>query len=173
MRVIRYLLVAISLVMAASFSTIAHAATAAQLNADGKAALSRLYAQSDRARRYSRDAKGILVFPKIVKAGFMVGAQTGDGVLLSGDRATGFYNISAGSFGLQAGAQSFSYAMFFMNDEALDYLAKSKGWAFGSGPSIVVLDQGKAKTMNTTFGQQGLMGGLGMEGSKITPIQPD
>jgi lipid-binding SYLF domain-containing protein len=181
MRVIRYLLVAISLVMAASFSTIAHAATAAQLNADGKAALSRLYAQSDRARRYSRDAKGILVFPKIVKAGFVVGGQGGEGVLFIHGRPTAYYKIGAASFGLQAGGQSFSYALFLMNDKSLRYLDRSDGWAIGSGPSVVVIDKGKAMSTTSTtlaqdvyafpFGQKGLMAGLGLDGSKISRIR--
>ena len=159
----------------------AHAATAAQLNADGQAALNRLYAQSDRASRYARDARAILVFPKIVKAGFMVGGQGGEGVLFVRGKPSGYYKIGAVSFGLQAGGQSFSYALFLMNDKALTYLRKSNGWAIGSGPSVVVVDKGAAMSTTSTtlakdvyafpFGQKGLMGGLGLEGSKITPIR--
>ena len=158
----------------------ASAATAAQLNADGQAALSRLYAQSDRARRYARDARAILVFPKIVKAGFMIGGQGGEGVLFVHGRPTAYYKIGAASFGFQAGGQSFSYALFLMNDSALRYLNKSDGWAIGSGPSVVVVDKGAAMSTTSTtlakdvyafpFGQKGLMAGLGLEGSKITRI---
>ena len=83
----------------------AKAATAAQLNADGRAALNRLYAQSDRAVRYSRDARAILVFPKIVKAGFMIGGQGGEGVLFVRGKPTAYYKIGAASFGLHAGGQ--------------------------------------------------------------------
>jgi lipid-binding SYLF domain-containing protein len=161
----------------------AWAANRAELERDGRAALDRLYASTPKAAELGAKARAVLVFPKIVKAGFMIGGQSGDGVLLAGGQPTGFYNISAGSFGLQAGAQTFSYALFFMTPDALNYLTTSKGWAIGSGPSVVVLDEGKAKTMNTTtlgeavyamiFGQKGLMGGLGLEGSKITPIHPD
>jgi lipid-binding SYLF domain-containing protein len=152
------------------------------LERDSRAALQRLTASTPEAADLSRKAHAILVFPKIVKAGFMVGGQSGSGTLFQRGRAIGYYRISAGSFGLQAGAQTFSYALFFMTPDALAYLQKSNGWAIGSGPSVVVLDKGKAKTMNTTtighavyampFGQQGLMGGLGLEGSKITPINP-
>lgn len=158
----------------------AAAATAAELNASGQAALNRLYAQSPRAVRYRRDAHAILVFPKIVKAGFMIGGQGGEGVLFVGGKPAGYYKIGAASFGLQAGGQSFSYALFFMNDKALDYLRKSDGWAIGSGPSVVVVDKGKAMSTTTTtlsedvyafpFGQKGLMAGLGLEGSKISRI---
>jgi lipid-binding SYLF domain-containing protein len=159
----------------------ARAATAAELNASGQAALNRLYSQSSRAVRYSRDARAILVFPKIVKAGFMIGGMGGEGVLLVHGRPTAYYKIAAGSFGLQAGGQSYSYALFFMNDKALKYLRDSDGWAIGSGPSVVVVDKGAAMSTTSTtlakdvyafpFGQKGLMAGLGLEGSKISPIR--
>jgi len=171
------LLVASTLV---SFSQQASAATAAQLSADGSAALNRLYAQSDTARRSSRDARAIQAFPKIAKAGFMIGGQGGEGVLFVHGRPTAYYKIGAASFGLQAGGQSFSYALFLMNDSALNYLNKSDGWAIGSGPSVVVVDKGAAMSTTSTtlakdvyafpFGQKGLMAGLGLEGSKITRI---
>ena len=184
MNSIRNWLVAVALLAASIFNPLpgrASAATAAQLNADGKAALNRLYAHSDRARRYARDARAILVFPKIIKAGFMIGGQGGEGVLFMGGKPAGYYKIGAASFGLQAGGQSFSYALFLMNDKALTYLRKSDGWAIGSGPGEVVVDKGAAMSTTSTtlakdvyafpFGQKGLMAGLGLEGSKITRIK--
>jgi lipid-binding SYLF domain-containing protein len=180
----RHWLLALSLALASTLglgSDSASAATAAELNADGRAALNRLYAQSDRARRYARDARAILVFPKIVKAGFVIGGQGGEGVLFVQGKPTGYYRIGAASFGLQAGGQSFSYALFLMNNSALTYLRKSDGWAIGSGPSVVVVDKGAAMSMTSTtiakdvyafpFGQKGLMAGVGLEGSKITPVR--
>ena len=184
MKPIRNWLVAVSLAIASIFgpiSTPAHAATAAQLNTEGNAALARLYAQSSKAARLGKQARAILVFPKIVKAGFVVGGQGGEGVLFIRGKVAGYYKIGAASFGLQAGGQSFSYALFLMNDAALKYLRRSDGWAVGSGPSVVVVDKGVAKSTTSTtiakdvyafpFGQKGLMGGLGLEGSKITPIK--
>ena len=160
----------------------ARAASASQLSAEGNAALQTLYGQSPRARELGRKAVAILIFPKITKAGFLVGGQGGNGVLLMGGRPAGYFSIYAGSFGLQAGVQQFSYAQFIITRSALDYMKKSDGWAIGSGPSVVVVDEGFAKTMNTTtlsndvyampFGQKGLMAGLGLEGSKITRIHP-
>ncbi len=110
----------------------------------------------------------------------MIGAQSGNGVLFEGGLPTGYYNISAGSFGLQAGVQSFSYALFFMTNSALSYLSSSHGWSIGSGPTVVVLDKGAAASITSTtltqdvyaipFGQTGLMAGIGLEGSKITSI---
>ena len=160
----------------------ARAASASQLTAEANAALQRLYGQSPRARELSRKAVAILIFPKITKAGFLVGGQGGNGVLFMGGRPLGYFSIYAGSFGLQAGVQQFSYAQFIVTRSAVDYMKKSDGWAIGSGPSVVVVDEGFAKTMNTTtlsqdvyampFGQKGLMAGLGLEGSKITRIHP-
>ena len=122
------------------------------------------------------------MFPRIIKAGLLIGGQTGDGALRKGGKTVGYYNLSAASFGLQAGGQTFSYALFFMTDSALDYLQKSDGWSIGSGPSVVVVDKGAAASMTSTsitqdvyavpFGQRGLMAGLGLEGSKITHIHP-
>jgi lipid-binding SYLF domain-containing protein len=163
-----------------SFQT-ARAASAEELNTDGKAALNRLYAQSQKAARFGRSAHAILVFPRIVKAGLIVGGQGGEGVLFVRGKPTGYYRISAVSYGLQVGGQSFSYVLFLMNDSALAYLNSSKGWSIGSGPSVVVMDKGKAMSNTTTtitqdvyafpFGQSGLMAGLGLEGSKITQIR--
>ncbi|HSZ53670.1 MAG TPA: lipid-binding SYLF domain-containing protein [Caulobacteraceae bacterium] len=161
----------------------AASASRADLERDASASLQNLYAQSSKAAELGSKARAVLVFPAIVKAGFMVGGQNGSGVLFKNGRPIGYYRLSAGSFGFQAGAQKFSYALFFMTADSLAYLQKSQGWALGSGPSIVVLDKGKAASMTTTtlsqavyampYGQHGLMGGIGLEGSKITPINPD
>jgi lipid-binding SYLF domain-containing protein len=108
------------------------------------------------------------------------GAETGDGVLFVGGRPDGYYNTSAASFGLQIGGQEFSMAMFFMNDRGLGYLHRSGGFALGTAPNIVVVDAGTAVVANSTtltqdiyvfpFGQKGLMAGIDIHGSKITPI---
>jgi len=158
--------------------------SAADITRDSNAALQNLYASNPEARQLAKRAKGILVFPNIVKAGFLVGGQYGSGgALFKKGRTSGYYNIVAGSYGLQAGVQSFSYAMFFMDNDSLNYLDSSGGWEVGVGPSIVVVDEGMAKSLTTTtaqsgvyayiFGQQGLMAGLGLQGSKITRIHPD
>lgn len=160
----------------------ASAASAADLIRKSDAALANLYADEPRAVVLRDKSVGILVFPTIVKAGFIFGAQTGDGVLFLGGQPDRYYNISAGSWGLQAGVQAFSYALFFINQASLNYLAKSAGWSIGSGPSIVVLNKGAATGFTSTtltqdvyaipFGQQGLMAGIGIEGAKITEIYP-
>lgn len=153
----------------------------AQLDADTKASLESLYQSSPAAKALGATAKAILVFPKIVKAGFIVGAQAGDGALVRGGATEGYYNIAAASYGLQAGIQSFGYAMFLMTDSAVEYLRTTSGFELGVGPSIVVVDAGMANTLSTstlksdiyafTFGQTGLMAGLGLQGTKITKVK--
>jgi lipid-binding SYLF domain-containing protein len=171
-----------SAVLTLAAAASAYAASADQLTLDADTALAKLYAAQPKSKTLGNRAVAILVFPRIYKAGFIIGATTGDGALFEGGVPVGFYNTSSASYGLQAGVQAFSLAMFFMNNAALSYLSKSDGWAVGVGPSVVVIDAGMAKSMTTTsltqdvyavaFGQQGLMAGIGLEGSKITRIYP-
>ena len=144
-------------------------------------ALKKLYAGQPVAEEISQKAKAVLVFPSIFKAGFLGGAHYGKGVLFSDGKVVGQYQSVAGSFGLQAGVQTFGYAMFLMTDEALEYLDRSSGWEIGVGPSIVVVSTGIAKSLTSTtlrsdvyafiFNQQGFMAGLGIQGSKITKVE--
>jgi lipid-binding SYLF domain-containing protein len=158
----------------------AGAASAAEINRDAKSALEKLYAKSPKAKTLGENAKGILVFPGIVKGGFMVGGQHGEGALLKGGETTGYYNTIQVSYGLQIGIQKYGYALFLMTDSAMNWIDKSDGWEIGVGPSIVVVDTGAASSATTTtvqseiyaffFDQKGLMGGLGLQGTKITKI---
>ena len=156
------------------------AAADAQMDADALATLKKLYASNEGARVLGEKAKGILVFPTIAKGGFMIGGAYGEGTLLVNGRTAGYYSSAAASYGLQIGIQRFSYALFMMTDSAMQYLNKSDGWEIGVGPTIVVADEGFATKATTTtlkaeiyafiFGQQGLMAGLGIEGTKVTRI---
>lgn len=157
-------------------------AAAAEIDRDVDFALRKLFDDSSEATNLAARAKGILVFPSIVKGGFIVGAHYGEGALRVNGRTVGYYSNVAASYGLQAGVQSFGYVLLFMNDSALAYLDNSKGWEIGVGPSIVIVEAGKAGSWTTTtgkediyaffFDQKGLMAGLGLQGSKITKINP-
>ena len=157
-------------------------APATALSRDSQAALKKLYAQSPAAKALGERASAILVFPNIRKAGFVVGGQYGEGTLIKGGKPAGYYSTTGLSYGLQAGAQKFGYALFFMNDNAVSQLDKADGFEVGVGPSVVVVDQGMAKNVTTTttrediyafvFGQKGLMAGLGIQGNKIARITP-
>jgi lipid-binding SYLF domain-containing protein len=155
--------------------------SAAEIDRDVQIALEKLYAKSPSARAMGQKAKGILVFPKIVKGGFMVGGQFGEGALIKGGRTSGYYNNIQASYGFQAGLQKYGYVLFFMTNKAMNWLDKSNGWEVGVGPSIVIVDVGKSTSKTTTtmqseiyaffFDQKGLMGGLGLQGTKITRIE--
>src|ERR1044072_6118604 len=107
---------------------------AAELDKKVSEAQAQLFASSPAAKNLATAAKGILIFPSVKKAGFIVGGQHGEGALRKAGRTAGYYKTTAASFGLQAGGQKFGYAMFFMTDGALEYLKSSKGWEVGVGP---------------------------------------
>jgi lipid-binding SYLF domain-containing protein len=154
-----------------------------QLAADSRASLNNLYRSNPAARALGAKAKGILVFPEIVKGGFMIGGMGGNGALIRNDGSIrDFYQTAGLSYGLQAGVQEYGYALFLMDSGSINNINRADGWEIGSSPSLVVVDQGMAGSISTTtmnkgtyaffFNQRGLMGGLGLQGSKITRIHP-
>jgi lipid-binding SYLF domain-containing protein len=157
------------------------AATKAELDRDGPRALNKLIAKVPAAKALNEKAVAVLVFPSITKAGLMIGGQYGEGVLLKGGKPAGYYSTAGASYGLQAGAQKYGYAMFFMNQKSLDSLNTAEGFEVGVGPSIVVVDEGMGKSTTSTtatndiyafiFSQKGLMAGLGLQGNKITKLK--
>lgn len=159
----------------------AGAATAEDLNTDSRQALQRLYKTNPLSETLSHKARAVLVFPKIIKAGLVFGGSYGEGVLMKGTKVEDYYNSVGGSWGLQAGAQSYGYVVFLMNDKALKYVTETKGWEIGVGPTVVVVDEGVAKNLSSStlkddayafiFDQQGLMAGISIEGTKISLIK--
>lgn len=163
-------------------ATRAMAASAAELSSEANKALQSLYAKVPAAKAIGAKATAVLVFPKVTKAGVGIGGQYGEGALLKSGKAVGYYSTAGVSTGLQIGAQTYGYAMFFMNDAAVKQLDAAQGFEVGVGPSVVVMDEGKAKSTTTTtmkddiyafiFGQKGLMAGVGVQGNKISRITP-
>ncbi|MEH6529024.1 MAG: lipid-binding SYLF domain-containing protein [Porticoccus sp.] len=157
------------------------------LDGDIHAAIQHLMNTSPEARELASSAKGALIFPNVVKAGFLVGGLYGNGALVRSKAGGGYYianyyTLAAASYGMQAGVQTFGYMLALMTDAAVEHVETSSGWELSMGPSIVVVDKGTAGTLastrltkNTdvyafTFGQKGLMAGMGMQGSKITRL---
>jgi lipid-binding SYLF domain-containing protein len=179
------LLATLALVVGAliSLPTPARATDADTIDRQVHNGLRRLYANTPGTRALGRQAKAILVFPKIVKGGFLVAGSYGEGALVVNGSIVGYYCTSAGSYGFQAGVTEYGYAMFFMTDSSLHYLNKSHGWSVGTGPTVVVGDSSFAKSITTNtlggdvyaffFNQRGLMAGIGLQGSKISRIYPD
>jgi lipid-binding SYLF domain-containing protein len=164
------------------FSATSHAAsTAAELDREATLAVARLIEKNPAAAGVAENAKAVLIFPSIIKAGLIFGGAYGEGVLKKGDEVVDYYNSVSGSWGLQAGAQTYSYVVFLMNDKALEQLERTKGWELGAGPSLVVVNEGVAKNLSTStltedayafiFSQQGAMASLSIEGTKISRIE--
>ena len=176
-----FLLVAAVALALGTISTPANAATAEDLNKDAAQALQTLYKSHPVAEDLAKKAKGILVFPSVIKAGLVFGGSYGEGVLYKGSHVAGYYNSVSASWGWQAGAQSYSYVVFLMSNKAFKYLNKSNGWEIGTGPTVVVANEGVAKNLSSStlkddayafiFDQQGLMASLSIEGTKISRIK--
>jgi lipid-binding SYLF domain-containing protein len=174
------LMFAAASIVTMSVMNLASAATAEDLDKDSRQALQTLYKTEPVAETLSRTAKAVLVFPNIVKAGLVFGGSYGEGELIEGSKVIDYYNSVTGSWGLQAGAQSYGYAVFLMTDKAIQYVKETKGWEIGVGPTVVVVDEGVAKNLSTSslkddayafiFSQQGLMAGVSIEGTKISRI---
>ena len=162
-------------------TTATSAAARADLSTDGAQAVNKLVRENPAAAAISSQARAVLVFPSIVKAGLGVGGAYGEGVLRRGGTTVAYYNSFTGSWGLQAGAQSYGYAVFLMNETAIEYLDQSDGWEIGVGPTVVVVNQGVAENLSSStlqddayafiFDQKGLMAGVSIEGTKVSRIQ--
>ena len=160
----------------------ADSAKAASLDREARAALKNLYASVPAAKVLGEQAVAMLVFPSILKGGFGVGGQYGEGALIKGGKTVGYYSSTGVSYGLQAGIQKYGYAMIFMRESALKQLDAQQGYEVGVGPSVVVVDEGMARSLTTKtvdkdiyafiFSQKGLMAGLGVQGNKIQRIVP-
>jgi lipid-binding SYLF domain-containing protein len=162
------------------FNAASATTTPEDLTRDSDHALQMLTSSNHTAADIAKKAKAILIFPNIVKAGLVFGGAYGEGILKMNGGVDGYYNSISASFGWQAGAQSYGYVVFLMNDKAVDYVHQTHGWEVGVGPTVVVVNEGVAKNLTSTtlkddayafiFDQQGLMASLSIEGTKISHI---
>ena len=176
---LKQLMMAIGLICLLA-SSIANAASKAEIDTDVQFALTAFYNLSPGNKELASKAAGVLIFPSIMKAGFFVGGDYGEGALLVEGRTVDYYSTAAISFGLQLGAQSRSEVILFMDKNALENFRLHDGWAAGLDGSVAVIDSGMAKGIDTTtvqepviafiFSSKGLMGNLSLEGSKFSKI---
>jgi lipid-binding SYLF domain-containing protein len=161
-------------------STAGNSDKRAAINHDVDATLSRLYTTVPGSRELVAKARGVLVFPQVVQAGFVVGAQYGQGALRVGGRTEGFYSTAAGSFGLQAGAQSKAIIFCFMNEQALADFRNRNGWAVGGDATVAVVKVGANGNIDSSTAtapveafvltNAGLMAGVSLEGTKVSRL---
>ncbi len=158
----------------------ANAASAPELDASVRATLAQFFREIWSSRELANQALAILVFPTVVKAGFGIGGEYGEGALHIRGRTAGYYNIISGSIGFQFGAQARSVIIMFMTEPALVGFQRTDGWKIGVDGSVAVITVGAGGAIDTNsirspivgfiFDQKGLMYNLTLEGSKISRI---
>jgi lipid-binding SYLF domain-containing protein len=157
------------------------AATAKEIDASVDVALERFESEVKGGKEFLKAAKGVLVLPRVIKAGFVVGGEYGEGALKINGKTVAYYSIAAGSFGLQIGVQEKNIILVFMQDEALTKFCNSSGWQIGIDGSVAIINVGVEGSIDSTqfkepiigfvFGQRGLMADVSLEGAKITKIK--
>ena len=161
---------------------LAGAATAEVIDANVDAALERFAKDIDGASGYLASAKGVLVFPKVIKAGLIIAGEFGEGALRVNGKTVQYYNTAAGSLGLQVGGQEKSIYLLFMTDEALEKFRNSSGWEAGVDGAVTLINAGAAGAVDTTQSKApilgfvttnaGLMADISLAGSKYNKIDP-
>jgi len=170
----------IALLIAPNFSHVAQAATAKEIDVSVEVALDRFKNDVKGASEFLANAKGVLVIPNVIRVGFGLGGEYGEGALIVGGKTVDYYNTVAGSFGFQIGAQSKNIIIIFMEETALTKFRDSLGWRAGVDGSVALIDQGAGSSVDTdnlkhpivgfVFGLKGLMVNLSLEGSKFTKL---
>ena len=170
----------IALLVAPNFSHVAQAATAREIDVSVEVALGLFKNEVRGANEFLANAKGVLVIPNVIRVGFVLGGEYGEGALIVGGKTLDYYSTTAGSIGLQAGAQSKNIVIVFMDEQALTQFHDSLGWRAGVDGSIVFIDYGAGTSFDSdnvkhpivgfVFGLKGLMVNLSLEGSKFTKL---
>ena len=159
---------------------LAHGASAKEIDASVDVALERFYSQVEGAKEFAKDAKGLLVLPRVYKGAFIVGGEYGEGALRIGGKTVDYYNIVSGSFGFQIGAQAKDIIIAFMTDEVLKNFRASKGWEAGIDGNVALITIGAGERADTrtlkdsivgfVFDVKGLMADISLKGAKITKL---
>ena len=173
-------LLTLTLLTAPSFLNTAHAATAREINVSVSVAMDRFKAEVPGAHEFLANAKGVLVFPNVIRVGFGLGGEYGEGALLVDGKTVDYYSLASGSIGFQIGAQSKSVVIIFMEKNSLNHFRDSLGWRAGVDGSIVLVDTGAGTSVDSNnvrppivgfvYGLKGLMVNLSLEGTKFTKL---
>jgi len=171
----------LTLILGAFFASAAHAATAKEIDVSVDVATERFHTEVKGGKEFLKSAKGVLVFPSVYKAGFVIGGEYGEGALRIGGKTVDYYSTVAGSWGLQIGGQKKTVVLVFMQDEALKKFRAASGWKAGVDGSVALITVGAGEAIDTTnikdpivgfvLDQKGLMANLTLEGSKYTKLK--
>ena len=162
-------------------STLAFAKSAKEIDISVDVTLEQFQQDVKGGKEFLKSAKGLLVFPSVIKAGFGIGGEYGEGALRIGGKTIDYYSTAAASIGFQIGAQSKRVLLVFMQEKALKQFRESSGWEAGVDGSVALIELGTGGSIDTTnikdpivgfvFGNKGLMYNLTLEGSKFTKIK--
>jgi lipid-binding SYLF domain-containing protein len=179
MKKLSLLLVTLFVLVAASSP--AYAASAMEIDAKVNAILKKFYKDVGGAKELSKKSQGMLIFPSVLKAGFGIGGEWGEGALRINNKTVDYYSTAAASIGFQLGAQSKAVILMFMAKDVLNKFRSSSGWEVGIDGSVALVKIGAGGTIDSTtvqqpiiafiFGQKGLMFNLTLEGSKFTKLK--
>lgn len=160
----------------------AWAKTAQEINASVNACLERFYKQVKGGKEMAGKAAGVLVMPGVIKAGFIVGGEYGEGALRVGGKSVSYYNLASGSVGFQIGGEAKDFVILFMTEEALKQFRASKGWEAGVDGNVALVNIGGGERVDFTkmndpivgfvFDVKGLMADISLKGAKFTKITP-
>ena len=158
-----------------------YAATANEIDASVNASLDRFVKEVKGAQEFLNTAKGVLIIPKVMQGGLIVGGEYGEGALRVGGKTVGYYNIASASLGAQIGAEQKDIILVFMSQKVLQKFRTSKNWRAGVDAKVTLVNVGADESLNTAkfkqpvvgfvFGQKGLMAGVTIEGSKFTKMK--
>ncbi len=161
-------------------TSVVYAASAKEIDVSVDEALKRFYDEMPGGKSFLDGSKGVLVFPQVIKAGFGIGGEYGEGALRINNKTVDYYNTVAASFGFQLGAQAKTVVLAFMEQKTLDDFRSSEGWKAGVDGSVALITVGMGDSLDTVnvkdpivafvFGQKGLMYNLTLEGSKFTKL---
>ncbi|MCB1849345.1 MAG: hypothetical protein KDI83_00895 [Gammaproteobacteria bacterium] len=161
--------------------TVANADSAQEIEINSDATLKRFPLQVNGGERFLQKAAGVLIFPSVIKAGFGIGGEYGEGVLRVNGESIAYYSSASASIGFQLGAQSKSIIIVFLDEASLASFRASKGWKVGVDGSVALIEWGVGRDINSVtfntpvvgfiFNNKGLMYNLTLEGSKFTQIK--
>ena len=162
-------------------TSMAYSETAKEIDVSVDVTLERFDKEVPGGSSFIKKAKGILVFPSVIKVGIGIGGEYGEGALRIGGKTADYYSTMAASIGFQLGAQAKSIVMVFLSGDALKQFRNSDGWKAGVDGSVALISLGMGDSLDTTnvkdpivafvFGQKGLMYNLTLEGSKFTKLK--
>jgi lipid-binding SYLF domain-containing protein len=174
------MIVALAFISGMSFMKKAEAASAQAIDIKVDSALADFAKKVGGGKKFLEEAKGVLVFPAVLKAGFGIGGQYGEGALRVGGKSTDYYSIASASIGFQAGAQEMAIVIVFLEKNELDKFQRSEGWEVGVDGSVALVTLGAGASVDTmnikdpvvgfVFNNKGLMYNLALQGTKITKL---